>query len=617
MTSETNSRIGTTPRAPRGRTPLLAGIDVGSTHCKALLCTPDGKVLARAHRATPREADGLAHDAEELTAAALDALGDCVRAEGRAPDTIGLTGMAETGVPLDRHGAPIGPVMAWNDPAPSEHAEALRRRLGEAELHAATGVLPSAKVPLARWCWLREHHPERLSRMRQWAGAADLVARALTGRVGTDATFAQRSMAWEPGTAGAALGRWSAGLLAEAGLTPAQMPHVHPPGRPVGAVTRSAARRLGLRAGTQVVVAGHDHLVGAWIAGARHAGLAADSMGTAEAVLTVSAAPPDRSSAAAEGMSWGRHADGEHWITLAGMASSGALVEWFCERFLGVGEQSTPDGNAVEGTARGGSGRRTSRLAARYEEFARLVADCGRRVPGQAPALPSGITVEPYLQGRSAPRPDPSARLAVHGMGAGHGPADLALALLEGAAYQARWMADVQAELTGTAPQAVTLLGGSTRQRTWTALKAAVTPWTTEICAEPEAPALGAAAWGGAAIGLDPAAIRPGSTPVEAGGPAADAHRDAYRERFLPLVTAEPATSGAPQPQRVRGRAGRQDRRHAQGPGPGQVPPPEPSRDATRQPPPEATRHREPRASREPRTPRDEQASREGEASRP
>jgi xylulokinase len=601
MTNDPNPRTGRTPHTRAG-TPLLAGIDIGSTHCKALLCTPDGTVLARAHRATPRDPGGLTHDAEELIRTALQTLTDCVQEAGRAPDTVGLTGMAETGVPLDRHGAPLGPVLAWHDPAPAAHAETLRRRCGAAELHTRTGVLPSAKVPLARWCWLRDHHPERLSRMRQWAGAADLVARALTGRVGTDATFAQRSMAWEPASEGGGQGKWNAELLAEAGLTPAHMPHVHPPGRPVGAVTRAAARRLGLRAGAHVVVAGHDHLVGAWIAGARRAGLAADSMGTAEALLTVSASPPDRPAAAAEGMSWGRHADGEHWITLAGMASSGALVEWFCDRFLhgtgddpgvwtegngpgqggkvgpghlpgpgperasgrggregGYGWSRRPGTGAGSGPGPGsGSGSdpaygpepgpgvaRDGRSSARYEEFARLVERCGGRLPDGTPALPSGITVEPYLHGRSAPHPDPSARLAVHGMASGHGLADLALALLEGAAYQARWMADVQAELTGAAPRAVTLLGGSTRQRTWTALKAAVTPWTTEICTEPEAPALGAAAWGGAAIGLDPAGIRPATRAVHPDGRAAAAHRDAYRERFLPRVTRQ--LDGEPQ----------------------------------------------------------------------
>ncbi|WP_181764111.1 FGGY-family carbohydrate kinase [Streptomyces albidus (ex Kaewkla and Franco 2022)] len=511
MTSDMHSGAGT------ARSPLLAGIDIGSTHCKALMCDPSGRVVARAQRPTPRSPDGLTHDAEELTGAALGALTDCVRIAERAPDAVGLTGMAETGVPLDRHGAPLGPVLSWSDPAPAAHADRLRRTYGAAALHARTGVLPSAKVPLARWCWLREHHPERLSRMRQWAGAADLVARALTGRVGTDATFAQRSMAWEHGTGGGQ-GRWNPDLLAEAGLTPVQMPHVHPPGKPVGTVTRDVARRLGLRAGAHVVVAGHDHLVGAWAAGARSAGTAADSMGTAEAVLTVSAAPPDLSAAAAEGMSWGRHADGEHWVTLAGMASSGALVEWFCDRFL---EPLQEHGRHEPGK--------------RYRAFARLVeSSCEGN--GRRPGPPTGITVEPYLDGRSAPRPDPAARLAVHGMASRHGPGHLALALLEGAAYQARWMADVQAELAGATPRTVTLLGGSTRQSTWTALKAAVTPWTTEVCAEPEAPCLGAAAWGGAAIGVDPSGMRPESTPLQVGGPAVAAHRAAYSEVFLPRV---------------------------------------------------------------------------------
>jgi xylulokinase len=508
------------------RSPLLAGIDIGSTHCKALLCTPAGTVVARAQRPTPRDPDELTHDAEELTAAAIGALTDCVRIAGRAPDTIGLTGMAETGVPLDRHGAPIGPLLAWSDPAPAPYAERLRRSYGAEALHARTGVLPSAKVPLARWCWLRDQHPERLDRMRQWAGAADLVARALTGRVGTDATFAQRSMAWEPET-GTGQGRWSPELLAEAGLTPAQMPHVHAPGQPVGGVRRDVARKFGLRAGAQVVVAGHDHLVGAWTAGARGAGRAADSMGTAEAVLTVAVAPPDPAATAAEGMSWGRHADGVHWITLAGMASSGALVEWFCDRFLIPLEQEARRDRQLD-SERHAPGER-------YRAFARLVDGAGDG-NGQAPGLPSGITVEPYLNGRSAPHPDPAARLAVHGMASRHGPADLALALLEGAAYQARWMADVQAELAGTTPRTVTLLGGSTRQRTWTALKAAVTPWTTEVCAEPEAPCLGAAAWGGAAIGLDPSCVRPLSKSLHVGGPAVSAHRTAYRDQFLPRV---------------------------------------------------------------------------------
>ncbi|UNT00069.1 FGGY family carbohydrate kinase [Streptomyces tubbatahanensis] len=483
--------------------PVLAGLDIGSTHCKALLCDGSGHVLARAGRRTPRGADGHTHPVPDLPAAALEALRACVAAAHTVPDAVGVTGMAEAGVPLDRTHSPLGPVLAWSDPAPGAEAARLADVWGRGELHARTGVLPQAKVPLAKWCALVREKPDLPVRMRRWAGAADLVAHALTGRVGTAATFAQRTMAWDP-----VAGDWIPELLAEARLTPHHMPHVHAPGAALGRVTRDAAGATGLTAGTPVVVAGHDHPVGAWAAGARGAGQAADSMGTAEAVLTVTSRPPHAHAAGAEGMSWGRHVDGEGWIVLAGMQGSGALVEWFCDRFL---------------DSAGGE-----RDASRYEEFARLVAAC------QGP--PDALVIEPYLYGRSSPRPDPDAALTVHGLRPHHGAGHLARALLEAAAHHARWMADTQAELTGAPPLGVTLLGGGTRLRSWTALKAAVSPWTTAVCAEPEAAALGAAAWAGAALGHAPDAVGAPATPLVADPSDAELYRARYRTRFLPLV---------------------------------------------------------------------------------
>ncbi|MGI5397438.1 FGGY-family carbohydrate kinase [Streptomyces sp. CA-251251] len=481
--------------------PLLAGVDVGSTHCKAVLTDLSGHVVARAQRDTPRGAGGHTHPTARLLGAALEALGSCVRRAGCPPVAIGLTGMAEAGALLAPDGSALTPVLAWSDPAPAGHADRLGAAHGARTLHSRTGVLPSAKTPLAKWCALADEHPDLPARASAWAGAADLVAHALTGSLGTDATFAQRTMAWSPHTRS-----WQHDLLAEAGLTEDHMPPVRPPGRPVGRVTAEAAAATGLAARTPVVIAGHDHLVGAWAAGVRRPGQVADSMGTAEAVLTVSAEPPDPA-AALQGMSYGRHVDGSHWIVLAGMRSSGALVEWFCDRYMGLGDAPG---------------------AARYEAFARLVA--------AAPEEPTGLVALPYPDGRSCPDPDPHARCDVLGLGPDHGLPELARALLEGAAHHARWMTDTQAGLTGHRPQAVTLLGGSTRQQAWTRIKAAVSPWPTLLCREPEAPALGAAAWAGAAVGHDPAAWHTTTEPLPQ-PPEARAYRAAHRHGFLPRVT--------------------------------------------------------------------------------
>ncbi|WP_193317875.1 MULTISPECIES: FGGY-family carbohydrate kinase [Streptomyces] len=492
----------------------FAGLDVGTTTTKAVLCDPAGRVLGRAERPTPLGES----DAGRLVAGALDALAEALA--GRAPAAVGVTGMAETGVPLDADGEPCGPLLAWPDPRGAAQAAALADRLGAAALHGTTGVRPAAKAPLARWRWLAERAPAALAAMRGWAGAPELAVRALTGRLATEVTLAQRTMAFDVHRR-----RWDAALLAEAGLDPDRLPPVLPPGRPTGGVTAGAAARVpGLRAGTPVLLAGHDHPVGAWAAGVRAPGQVADSLGTAEAVLTLAAGPPDAASALGQGMGFGRAVDGATWYLLAGTGSCGALVEWAGDRLLGL-----PPG------------------AERHAALGALLAAAG---PG-----PTGITVEPYLTGRSAPAPDLGRRLALHGLTPEDDRAQLALAVVESTAYQARWMVETQAALTGHRPEAVTLLGGPVAQPRWPRVKAAVSPWATRVLAEPHAPALGAALRAAEAAGHP----TPKPLPTERLAPGeeenAAAYQRRYAEAFLPLVTArspdraaEPAAEPAGDP---------------------------------------------------------------------
>ncbi|MEK8169346.1 hypothetical protein NKH77_04720 [Streptomyces sp. M19] len=104
------------------------------------------------------------------------------------------------------------------------------------------------------------------------------------------------------------------------------------------------------------MIAGHDHLVGAWAAGVREAGEAADSMGTAEAVLTVGDAPPDVPAAAREGMSWG-------------VTSTGGTGAW--------SPGCPARARSSSGSATGCWGSRGT-PAERYRRFAALVQQAGR-----------------------------------------------------------------------------------------------------------------------------------------------------------------------------------------------------------------------------------------------
>jgi xylulokinase len=460
-------------RRPAGTPGHLIGVDVGSTHVKAALVAPGSGVVYVARRATPTDAvpGGAWHRPEALLAAVESAVSECAAAApGGGPVGIGIASMSEAGCGLDSRGRPIGRILAWYDSRPAPQAEWLERRIGAAALFARTGLRPEAKYTLPKLLWLREQQPHSIARMARWAGVAELVAHRLAGRLVTNASLACRSAAFD-----VAARRWDPELLALAGMTPDRMPELLPLGAAAGGLTASAAARLGLPSGIPVVVAGHDHMAGAIGAGAVRPGDALDSMGSAEVAALITAAPALDDEGRRSGFSCGCHAlDGE-WYLAGGLQASGALVEWFIDRFLPGAEED----------------RASPR---RYTAFLDLLAQAG--------PMPARPLVRPYLRGLTAPRRDPSARLSIEGLTEADGLADLAAALVDGAAFHVRWMVDELARMTGSAPRRIRLIGGGTRNPRWLAAKAALGPGRLEVAETEEAAALGAALVAGIAAGV-------------------------------------------------------------------------------------------------------------------
>lgn len=418
--------------------PLALGIDIGSTNTKVVLVdAPDPTSTDRVPRdvaslsaPTPLEARSLVAEVTRLVRAVLADVPE-------PPLAVGIASMAETGVPLAADGEPLTHLLRWDGHGAGEDADALARVHGRQALFTATGVRPSAKVPLATWARLRRTDPGLHRRMAYWAGAADLVALALTGELVTDHTLAGRTMAYRlPGAGSPLPGTFDPALLDVVGLRPGQLPRVVPadavagrvgPGRGPGSAWGDVARGLAdvLPPGTPVVVAGHDHAVGCWAAGTRAPGDRADSVGTAEAVLTVLDHAPDPAAVASAGMSWVRPVAGRHDALLAGTSSAGAMLDWLRGR-LGL---DTLD----------------EHLAA-----ARLSLD-------EDPE-PTGVVVLPYLAGRQTPAPEPGARVVVEPHADG---VRLVRAVLEGISLQARWMVDAQRDLAGTTAGVGAAPGGS------------------------------------------------------------------------------------------------------------------------------------------------------------
>ncbi|MFF2623717.1 FGGY-family carbohydrate kinase [Oerskovia jenensis] len=434
-------------------TSVVLGIDVGTTNLKvALVALGDApRTVATATRSTPADPDGLVgavvRAVAETTAAAPE-----VRVAA-----VGVASMAETGAAFDRAGRPLTALVDWSDLRATDTARKLADEVDPDDLFVRTGVRLGPKVPLAKWAWFAEHEPTTWGRATMWAGAADVIVHALTGRWVTDHTLAGRTGALALGA-----GEFDAGLARSGRLDPARLPEVSRPGEVAGTVRAGPFTAAGLVQGTPVYVAGHDHAVGAHAVGVRAPGHVADSLGTSEAVYAVVddaavAGAAARRRVAANGMSLVRTVAGERSAVVAGSPAAGRLVAWWC-RALAPGRSPSTLFDGLEVPARSGV---------------------------DAPL------VLPYLLGRQAPFPDPAARLDVVGLGIDDGDARLRYALCAGLSLHARWMIE---EATGGAlPTEVVLLGGPTRNAPWMRRKAALSPWRTTRAEHEDAVALGAA----------------------------------------------------------------------------------------------------------------------------
>ncbi|WP_156250500.1 FGGY-family carbohydrate kinase [Pseudactinotalea terrae] len=426
---------------------LALGIDIGSSTTKVVLVEIDGGHLcevASSASVTPGDVPGLV-DVIARRCRQLVGPGITVAA-------VGVASMAETGAAIGADGEALTDLLRWDAGLGAEDAAAMAD-LAPA-VFARSGVRLSAKTPLTTWRWLARERPEVWARMACWLSVADVVAHALTGERVTDHTLAGRTGGYRlaaPGEPPTSV--FDGELLALAGLEPTRLPRVAGPYESAGRVTAAAAARTGLTEGVPVVVAGHDHQVASWAAGMREPGDVADSLGTAEAVLSVVGERPVLEDVRRQGMSLVRSVGGVHDALLAGTSSAGAMLQHWLS--------TIPEDHR--------------------EDVLTRAASSLAEAPG-----PTGAAVEPYLRGRQTPRPDPHAR-------PGNPPAhwsweEQARAVVEGICYQARWMIESQGD-----PRRVAVIGGGRLPELWTALKRASLPWPISLVRAGEPVATGAA----------------------------------------------------------------------------------------------------------------------------
>ena len=283
----------------------VVGVDVGTTSIKAVALDLDGSLLGSASAPTTWnvsdsgevqvDIDHLADAAIAVIAEAAESVGSDVRLIG-----IGITGLAETGVVIDAHGAPVTPAIAWYDQRGAEELAALPDDF-RSEFSAVTGLAAKAECSFSKLLWLRGHGYDGLGRLT-WLNALEYIGYRLTGELGTEPSLASRTGLLDQ----LVVGPWAATLdLIGAGT--GVLPPMVAAGTSLGAASASAPAIL---RGAAVTVAGHDHLVNSVGAGAYGGDDLFDSCGTADVILRTvprTLSNEERARLVGLGLSAGRH----------------------------------------------------------------------------------------------------------------------------------------------------------------------------------------------------------------------------------------------------------------------------------------------------------------------
>lgn len=453
---------------PRDGSPLLAGIDVGTTNIKAVIYDRDGRPVSRATTRTithyPRAHWAFYRPAElwELTIQVLrQAIGPLDHPERIA--SIAVTSMGEAGVPLDGRGEPTYDAIAWFDTRTKPQVDWLDRTIGKDALFSSTGLSLQPIFGLCKLLWLKQNEPDAHSRTVRWLNIADYIAFRLSGVAATDYSLASRTLALDLRRL-----RWDDAILRTARIDPDVLAPLVPSGSPLGRITPDAACATGLPVSTIVAAGGHDHVCGALATGVIDPGVMLNSLGTAEAEFLPLRAPISDPMLGRQGFTQGAHVVPGGYYVFAGQYTSGASMNW-------VRDLVDPAG-----------------------DYAELIAEAAT-----APAGSLGACFLPHLRLANPPNDDPRSRAAFIGLTADVGRKELTRAVLEGMAFESRNSLESLLAFDGTqAPRQIIAIGGSTQNALLMQIKASVIGQALSVAAVEEATTHGAAILGGIGAGV-------------------------------------------------------------------------------------------------------------------
>lgn len=474
----------------------VLAVDLGSSVAKVGFVSLDGAIAwwRRTELSTERGSDGSSvQDAEEWWRIVVESARRGLSAGVVAADqvvAVAVTGQWSSTVPVDVDGHPVGPCLMWSDTRGAPHSRALvsgrlmgyRARAAYEWVRRTGGIPnPSGSDSVGNMLHLSRDRPEVAGAASYYLEPVDYLTMRFTGIPA--ATPASMFPCWLTDNRSRDIREYDASLLRLAGLDGAKLPPLLPTGSVVGTVLPPVADSLGISPDT-VVVNGipdlHASAVGSGCVGEHDAHLAVSTTTWVSSPVLRKKTDLLHSIASVPGLWPGQY------LMVNNQRTSGRALEWLRDAVV------SPGGGVGAGSAAGvgaGAGRPAS-----YDD---LVALAGTVPPGS-----DGVIFTPWLDGENSPVEDAHARAGFHNLSLGSTQAHLVRAVMEGVAFNARWLLKAADRYTGRRIDPMRLIGGGAQSDLWCQIIADVTDRTVERVADPVLSGLrGAALFAGLVTG--------------------------------------------------------------------------------------------------------------------
>jgi xylulokinase len=407
-------------------TPMaVLGIDLGTSGCKTVLVSRDGRILATATAeyplSTPKPlwSEQDPHDWwRGLVSSVRSVIAAC---SGETIEGIGIGGQMHGATLLDAEDRVVRPAILWNDGRCQAECDLIHKRFPGVVKETGNRALVGFTAP--KLLWVQRHEAKLWKRVRSVLLPKDYLRFRLTGEKVAEMSDGAGMLLLD-----VAKRRWSAKMLRICGIDESYLGRLIEGSEIGGTVTAAAAAELGIPSGVPVVGGAGDQAAGAVGAGCVSPGQTTISLGTSGVVFTTTKGyRPEKD---------GRlhtfcHALPRVWHQMGVMLSAAGSLQWYRDTCA----------PGVDFTA---------------------LCDAA----GEAPRGAEGLVFLPYLTGERTPLCDARARGAFIGLTRRHTRQYLTRAVLEGIslglAESLRLIRDA-----GTTVKEATVTGGGTRSDVW------------------------------------------------------------------------------------------------------------------------------------------------------